>query len=177
MIERIKRSAYREMLWKNGLGITFEIARDTKEPPAWRLSIATIAHDGPFSSFFGYDRTIVALDDGGVVLKVDSVLQELALLEPYSFRGESVVSATVSSPPVRDLNVMTLRTQLRHEVAKLVLQPNTSIPVATQERCFVYCPGGDTLVRNTTGMLPAGSEFGACEVFVIRIRPNAPLRS
>ena len=48
---RIPATSYRAMPWKNGQGITHEIAR---EPAAgdsflWRLSIAEVAADGDFS--------------------------------------------------------------------------------------------------------------------------------
>ena len=63
---------YRRMPWKNGGGHTTEIAA---EPPgagmasfAWRVSVADIAHDGPFSAFPGVDRTLVLLAGDGMRL-------------------------------------------------------------------------------------------------------------
>lgn len=51
----IRASEYKTMPWKNGGGVTVEIAI---HPPGasvnafdWRISMATVAQDGPFSSF------------------------------------------------------------------------------------------------------------------------------
>ena len=63
---------YRRMPWKNGGGHTTEIAA---EPPGagtasfvWRVSVADIAQDGPFSAFPGIDRTLVLLSGRGMRL-------------------------------------------------------------------------------------------------------------
>ena len=59
--------------WKNGGGTTRQVAC---WPPGagsddfdWRVSIATIAASGPFSTFPGIDRTIMLLDGPGVHLR------------------------------------------------------------------------------------------------------------
>ncbi len=59
--------------WKNGGGTTREIA---VRPPgagmdafAWRVSVADIVADGPFSAFPGIDRQIALLDGAGVHLQ------------------------------------------------------------------------------------------------------------
>ena len=48
------------MPWRNGRGSTLEIAREpaTGEDFAWRLSLADIDRDGPFSPYPGYRRAI-----------------------------------------------------------------------------------------------------------------------
>src|SRR5258707_14720415 len=62
-------SDYRRMPWKNGGGHTHEIAAHPEGAGmaafAWRVSIAEIAQDGPFSSFPGVDRTLVLLAGNG----------------------------------------------------------------------------------------------------------------
>ena len=61
-----------ETPWKNGGGVIHEIARSDKNGEAgWRISLATIDRDGPFSDFTGYDRTIVPLDGAGFELSFD----------------------------------------------------------------------------------------------------------
>jgi environmental stress-induced protein Ves len=59
------------MPWRNGQGMTREIAR---EPAAgenflWRLSIAEIAASCDFSLFPGYDRTIALIEGAGMLLE------------------------------------------------------------------------------------------------------------
>src|SRR5260221_10136315 len=65
-------SDYRRIPWKNGGGYTTEIAT---HPPgsgfasfAWRISVADIEQDSPFSTFNGVDRTLVLLAGGGMRL-------------------------------------------------------------------------------------------------------------
>ncbi|WP_086642871.1 HutD family protein [Acetobacter sp. DsW_063] len=56
--------------WKNGGGVTREIAvaRDDDERVLWRLSVADIARDGPFSSFEQTDRSMALLNGSGLDL-------------------------------------------------------------------------------------------------------------
>ena len=62
------------MRWKNGGGETAEIA---VSPPGaaldafdWRLSMAKVETDGPFSAFPGIDRTLAILEGEGIRLSV-----------------------------------------------------------------------------------------------------------
>ena len=144
MIELLKPSQYRTFPWKNGGGVTAEIAADAESsPPAWRLSLATIERDGPFSDFRGYDRTIVALDDG-VTLTVDGNEVHLQRHEPFEFRGESIVGAHVAQGPTQDLNVMTLRSEFAHDVE--VLTEARRYLVDQDELLFAYVLCGDAVV-------------------------------
>ena len=49
--------------WKNGLGMTREVAnaRRSDGTMLWRISLATVDRDGPFSDFDGYKRIIMML--------------------------------------------------------------------------------------------------------------------
>ena len=71
--ERLALSSLPATPWKNGGGTTREIAAF---PPGaglddfgWRLSVAEVERDGPFSVFSGVDRTIVLLDGAGMRLR------------------------------------------------------------------------------------------------------------
>src|SRR4029077_2512621 len=73
MVRLLTPNDYRSMPWKNGAGRTTEIA---VHPPgaaldafAWRVSIADVEQDGPFSRFPGIDRTIVLLGGSGMRLR------------------------------------------------------------------------------------------------------------
>ena len=146
MIELLKPSHYREQRWKNGGGVTREIALDAEnDPPAWRISVATIEQSGPFSDFRGFDRTIVALD-GSVRLNVDGKDVELRSHEPFDFRGESAVTADVSSPS-RDLNAMTMRAMYAHDV-EIVTHAQRYL-VDDDELLFCYVLQGNARVADT----------------------------
>jgi uncharacterized protein len=111
MLEPIPASTFREQPWKNGGGLTREIAAGD----FWRLSIATIDRSGPFSEFPGYDRTIVAIEGDLVTLQIGDETIVLAHYEPLEFPGEEPAYASVTGS-ARDLNVMTRRDELAHDV-------------------------------------------------------------
>jgi len=112
----IRRNAHRVMPWKNGGGATAEIAI---HPPGatvaagfdWRLSIATVASDGPFSAFPRHDRVIMLLAGQGMSLTFDD--GERAVLDrpfqPLSFSGDRAASCRLIGGPCEDLNLMVAR--------------------------------------------------------------------
>lgn len=105
-----------EMPWKNGGGTTREIvchpAHSDMSHFNWRISIANIDQDGPFSSFEGIDRTIMLLRGQQVhlIAKDGSFDHQLVRpLEPFSFSGEVGLDCTLQAGSTQDFNVMTRR--------------------------------------------------------------------
>lgn len=108
--------------WKNGGGVTTEIAR---HPPgnaasdfAWRVSLARIACDGPFSLYPGIDRTLAVVSGGGLSLEIAGIGSEhlTAASAPLAFAGELSVHGRLSAEPIDALNVMTRRHRIRHAI-------------------------------------------------------------
>lgn len=104
------------MPWKNGGGVTREIVCQPTGAGIgdfdWRVSIAHIASDGPFSAFPGVDRIITLLSGGGVHLQsndgdVDHLLDKP--LTPFAFKGETNINASLLDLDCHDFNVMTRR--------------------------------------------------------------------
>ncbi len=108
----IRRAAdYRRMPWKNGGGVTTEIARGGGSSDGdgfdWRISIADVAIDGPFSLFPGIQRTIAVIDGAGMdLLFADGEAHRLFPHQPFTFDGARAVESRLLLGPVRDLNVM-----------------------------------------------------------------------
>jgi len=108
--------------WKNGGGSTTEIA---VEPPAsslehfdWRISIAQVASDGPFSEFPGVDRTLAVIGGNGLQLSIASnppVTLDRGS-EPVRFPGDVATSARLLSGEIIDLNVMSRRQRFSHRL-------------------------------------------------------------
>ena len=102
--------------WKNGGGVTREIVC---QPPGagmdsfdWRVSIAHIASDGPFSAFPCIDRVITLLRGGGVHLSsTDGQVNHLlgTPLAPFAFAGEAAIHSRLLEGDCHDFNVMTRR--------------------------------------------------------------------
>lgn len=112
---------YRSMPWKNGGGRTTEIAAyppaAAQDAFAWRVSIADVARDGPFSLFPGVDRTIVLLDGAGMRLAGDGRVNEVRVrFEPLQFSGDEAIECTLIAGPVRDFNAMFRRGEARGSV-------------------------------------------------------------
>lgn len=93
--------------WKNGGGVTRTLAAD----PAgrWRVSIADIGQDGPYSRFPGYDRVSVVLSGEGVALQGEGVAVALRPRSPTVFAGDEVLQSRLVQGPVRVLNLFVLR--------------------------------------------------------------------
>jgi environmental stress-induced protein Ves len=111
-------AGYRAMPWKNGGGITREIAAFPEAGDFfWRLSLATVAGDGPFSAFPGVDRTLTVLEGEGIELAVEGM--EPARLRPgapFAFPGDAAAMSRLLGGTVTDFNVMTRRDRLTHRV-------------------------------------------------------------
>ncbi|MET0934914.1 MAG: HutD family protein [Luteibacter sp.] len=101
--------------WKNGLGITREIAVEpsgaTMDDFTWRVSIADVDTASPFSVFPAIDRVIVLLSGDGFVMTLDGA-QAHALTTPcapFAFAGEARVEVALAGGATRDFNLMVRR--------------------------------------------------------------------
>jgi environmental stress-induced protein Ves len=108
-IEVIPANEYRRVRWRNGLGWTREIVRvPDGDAFDWRLSIAEIERDAPFSAFPGVDRELVLLSGNGLRLRFgDGRVQELP--PPHGnarFAGEDAVTGELIDGPTTDFNLM-----------------------------------------------------------------------
>ena len=122
IISLLQSSAYQRTRWKNDGGWTTEIARAI-EPGSddfrWRVSIAEIERDGPFSAFPGIERALLLLEGGGIELDIDAgePRRLRQRFEQVHFAGEAAVYCRLLAGPTRDFNVMTRRALQRAEVA------------------------------------------------------------
>ena len=70
MIEQFfSRDTITATRWKNGGGVTREVAKSPSQAPFWRVSIANVDQEGPFSSFEGLDRILTVIEGKGMVLR------------------------------------------------------------------------------------------------------------
>ena len=93
--------------WKNGQGTTREIA---KQPDAenffWRLSIAEVAEDGPFSRFDGMQRILTVVAGKGMELIGLNGKLQAELGVPVEFDGSLEIESRLKDGPLRDLNLI-----------------------------------------------------------------------
>jgi environmental stress-induced protein Ves len=174
---RILRSeSYPELPWKNGGGTTHEIAAFGNGEPQWRVSLATIDRDGPFSDFSGYDRTIVPVDGAGFELELDG--NERIVLarryEPFRFTGEQKVECRLLAGRSRDLNAMTLRSHFRHDVRAVALASERRV-VEVSHTSFLFVAGDVTVAcRGDTFALREGDTLACDEAVRLELSARAP---
>lgn len=110
------------MPWKNGGGSTIEVAVAPEgaglDDFDWRISMAVVAADGPFSVFPGIDRTLAILDGNGLDLHglPRGAVRLQRASAPFAFPADVAVSATLVEGQITDLNVMTRRGRVRSRV-------------------------------------------------------------
>jgi hypothetical protein len=109
---RIQRfDEHRAMPWANGRGTSYEIAsdRDDEDRWSWRVAIAPVVLDGPFSAMPGVDRQLVVINGEGMTLSIDGEIVECPPGRVVRFSGDSVTIARLVDGPVVDLGLMTVR--------------------------------------------------------------------
>ena len=109
---RVQRfGEHRAMPWANGKGTSYEIAsdRDGEDRWSWRVAIAPVVLDGPFSALPGIDRELVVIEGNGMVLEVDGTSVECLLGQVVRFSGDAETFARLIDGPVVDLGLMTVR--------------------------------------------------------------------
>lgn len=115
----IAANEYRRERWKNGAGWTREIVRvPDREDWDWRLSIAEIEQDAPFSLFPGIDRELVLLRGNGLRLSFED--GDVWELQPphdrLRFEGERKLTGELLDGPTHDFNLMWRRDRMAAEL-------------------------------------------------------------
>ncbi|ACM28247.1 HutD family protein [Agrobacterium rhizogenes] len=181
----LRASDYKRMPWKNGGGETVEIAVSPGGAGLadfdWRVSMATVATDGPFSVFSGIDRTLSILEGAGMMLFIEG--REPVLLtegsDPLPFAADAPTSATLVDGEITDLNVMTRRGRLTHSVRRIGIDGGDELALGS-ETALVLCHRGHLDIGDRT--LSAGdcllvedaagarhSVSGVAQLFVIEL--------
>jgi environmental stress-induced protein Ves len=151
----MRESSYRAVPWKNGGGVTREILRVPPEPTAfdWRLSLATIDSPGPFSSFDGYQRTLVLVRGAGVELDFAQHGRTQLTLpgQMVSFDGAWETSCTLLDGPCTDLNLIVSKERARAASRSIQLARAELVQTADWPATLVCCISGAVRLTNTAG--------------------------
>ncbi len=185
----IPANEYRRERWKNGLGWTREIYRHPagSEDWDWRLSIAEVDKDGPFSAFPGVDRELVLLSGEGMCLHFEDG-EQVELLPPHDrvrFAGERALGAELISGPTQDFNLMWKRDRVE---ASLLHRPLVGpmlffadagvhwvVYVLSGRAHFKDQPAAQILEQGDTALIDASGKGrmlieGGGEVLLVQIR-------
>ena len=142
--------------WKNGGGVTHEIARqDHEDRLLWRLSIAEVATDGPFSAFPGLSRILTVIEGAGLVLHAPGETLMALPMQPLAFSGDLAIDGRLIDGPLRDFNLI-------FDGARLV---GSVLPLATDR---TLGPGAiHAVLALTTGIAVDGFPIPAGAVALI----------
>lgn len=150
----LRAEDHRSMPWKNGGGVTTEIAVSPAgaglDDFDWRVSMARVEGSGPFSQFTGIDRTLAVLEGEGIVLEIAGRAPTTVNLAtpPLSFPADVPTAATLIGGPITDLNVMSRRGRVTHSVERLTV--TTAVEIGTKARTtLVLCVTGDVIVSGS----------------------------
>lgn len=112
-MEIIRFAELRSEPWRNGGGVTRELASHPKAASAqdgawdWRVSIADLTKAGDFSAFPGMERVLTVVDGELLLLTVDGAEHPLEKYRPYRFSGEAAAHGALPTGDIRNLNVIT----------------------------------------------------------------------
>ncbi len=103
----IKFNDLQQTTWKNGGGTTREIAiARSGDALIWRLSIADVGVDGPFSKFEGLSRILTVIEGEGMELIGKQATLQAEYAVPVSFDGALEIQSRLKNGPLRDLNLI-----------------------------------------------------------------------
>lgn len=103
----LKRTELVDTPWKNGGGITRNIAKGfSGDDIAWTLSRADVSQDGPFSDFAGMTRVLTVVSGGTMILQSPTHSFDAVLWQPVRFDGALSIRSHLTDGPLTDLNLM-----------------------------------------------------------------------
>ncbi|MGQ3283443.1 HutD/Ves family protein [Bosea sp. (in: a-proteobacteria)] len=184
--------SFRSKPWKNGGGITLDIADATApgadpsgwEGMVWRLGRTAIVQPGPFSDLTGYERLQAVIVGSGLVLEGSS--GEIDLRRPFvpvRYDGGLPLVSRLENGPVEVVNLIVDRALCSADL--VVPMPGEAVPLApaihilyapgeaVTARCGgeeIAVPGGHALRIDTEGEIALTVEGGRALLATIRLR-------
>lgn len=130
-LQRFSLEDLTEEPWRNGGGVTRTLMRrDNGDKPLWRISVADITGNAPFSRFEGLDRHSVLVEGYNVTLCGDWGAWSLSSVGDIArYPGELSVRTELGCALARFFNVMADRTQMRVDL-RVSSSPREDIVVA-----------------------------------------------
>ena len=167
------QSAFMPMPWKNGGGITREIVRfpGDGEDWLWRLSIAEIAADGPFSAFPGCERSLTLLEGAGMHLQFAD--RSCDLRPPFAaclFAGEETPDGVLFDGPTVDFNAIWRRDAVSITVERRAMHGSLWCLPDPGVSWFVYLLSGSLAVKDD----PYGPQCLPGDGLLLQAESDAP---
>lgn len=188
----LRADRYRRERWRNGAGWTHEVHAQPSpggEGWDWRLSIAEIDADAPFSAFPGVERELVLLEGNGLRLRFDDggLVELRPPHERARFAGERPLRGELVDGPTRDFNLMWRRDAVQATLWHRPLVGSMVLFAEPRSHWALHVLAGEVRLegeapmaaaRGDTLLLPGGSGTrrrypldGGGEMLVVRIAP------
>ncbi|WP_082786114.1 HutD family protein [Acetobacter tropicalis] len=139
--------------WRNGHGYTKVIAEGiTGSGLQWRLSVAALLKDAPFSIFTGWRRSFALLGQESVILSEKNGNWSCTVngsTPPFQFSGEDAVQSSGIVAPVQALNLM-VRSNIASEQPRLIL---------LKKAAFTFLDMGESQIF----LIPSNGAWNLCE--------------
>lgn len=125
--------------WKNGGGLTRLLAESGNE---WRVSLANVEVNGPYSRFEDMTRLSLILEGKGVVLRAGGEIVPLDYLVPTIYDGSVEWAASLVDAPVVALNIMARTGKYRPSASVVgaevgLPQGSAAVILSGHSRCVV----------------------------------------
>ena len=172
-------SNYQHMPWKNGGGTTTEIwkAASPVGEMLWRLSIADVASDGPFSEFPGIDRWIMVISGKGMTLTIEGLGAKRLdrPFEPLFFPGDAKTDCKLIDGPIRDFNFMIARSFGKGTLQVLQLAAGMAPPLGENTAAIHVLAGSVEIEANDIRQLAASDSWIADQPGKVKVTGEALL--
>jgi len=150
---------FRRQPWKNGGGVTTEIAAVTDgDRLLWRVSVAEVTADQPFSLFPGLERILAVVEGAGLRLGVDG--DPPVTVTPsdgaFRFRGEAPVTCALVGGPCRVFNLMFDRERLDGTLRRIAPGAAAEAPPGATSLVFATEAGLHVRAGGRTWQVPGG---------------------
>ena len=146
MIKIIRPEEFKQISWKNGKGVTSELAINNGgklQHFDWRISIASVTESGPFSDFSGYLRNLILISGNGIDLVHNEKNKDKLnnILDFATFPGENSTKGNLHDGPIEDFNVMTRQNLFNPRIFTWTKKQNFDLKLGQEN--FVYCLKGE----------------------------------
>jgi uncharacterized protein len=143
----IAAASFISFAWKNGRGITTDIAAEYLPGSApgdwagtiWRLGHTSIPVPGPFSDLAGFERCQLVLRGRGLHLRGPGGFERTLAFpdSPVRYPGEGPIEADLADGPVEVLNLIALRAQADIDLCVLRVHAVRTLPAGIH---ILYAP-------------------------------------
>jgi environmental stress-induced protein Ves len=172
-MEIIRYAELKAQPWRNGGGVTRELASHSGTAPAgdvtlqdgawdWRVSIAEVSKAGDFSSFPGMDRVLTVIDGELLLLNVDGAEHPLEKYRPFRFSGDADSSGALPTGDLRALFVVTRNGAFKGYTSIIELSKKRAHPVF-EGQLGILLQGQATASPGTAGEAQTAGEAPAAD--------------